>query len=75
MNALISIIPYTNDEMHRRMLILSLSFIHPMKKLDSPDDSITIILYDCSSKIQVQDSMTHLCEVSSVDFQYQYRFI
>ena len=62
------------NELCKKMLLSSLSFIHPLKKLEETTDSILIKLFDCSSKEQMDHRLSVLCEASSVDFSYSYGF-
>lgn len=62
------------DEFCKQMLLSSLSFIHPMKKLEETAEIVLIKLFDCSTVEQLNDKLLALCEASTVDFSYSYGF-
>lgn len=61
-----------SDVYNRKALISSLSFIQPMKRLTEPGE---ILLFDCNNEEELDNRLNYLCEASSVDFSYQYKFI
>jgi len=74
MKALV-LIEKPNDTFACNMLKSSLSFPQPVSVLDETDTHFKICLYECGDKTELNDRLTCLCEASSVDFSYGYKFM
>lgn len=60
------------DDYANNMLLVSLSFIHPIKRTQNPGE---FLMYDCNNEQQMHERLNHLCEASGVDFNFKYKFV